>query len=244
MKNILETKNLERSFGGVRAIDNFSLNATYGEIIGLVGPNGSGKTTLVNILTGLLEKDSGKVILHGAERVKIKPWENPIYSATRTFQEIRLFEQISAIDNILVVLTERDPFKALFERHGELHQKRVEEILRFIGLYEKRNSLALHLSYGQRKLLEIARVMAMDSQLIFLDEPFAGLFPEIIKKIEEVIVKFKHEGKTVFLIEHNLGIIRRICDRVVVMDAGKILAEGIPEEILNKKEVIEAYIGE
>ncbi len=244
MKNILETKNLEKAFGGIQAINNLSLSLEGGKIIGIVGPNGSGKTTLINIVTGLLEKDSGKIALSETDRRKIKPWENPVYGITRTFQQVRLFEQISVLDNILVILTEREPFRAIFERHGKFHENRAEEILKFVELYEKRNSLALNLSYGQRKLLEIARVMAMDTKIIFLDEPFAGLFPEVVKKIEEIILKFKQKGKTIILIEHNMGIIRKICDQVIVMDAGKLLAEGNPGEVLSKKAVIEAYLGE
>ena len=243
MKNILETEKITKNFGGISAINNLTISFAEGEITGLIGPNGSGKTTLVNVLTGFLPKDSGSTWWSGVEREKIRPWENSVYNVTRTFQQARLFEQISTIDNILVMLTAREPIKALLERHGKLHTKRAEEILKSIGLFEKRNTISLNLSYGQRKLLEMGRVIAMDSKIIFFDEPFAGLFPEMVKKIEDIILEFKRMGKTIILIEHNMGIIRKICDQIIVMDAGELLAKGRPEEVLDKKEVIEAYLG-
>ncbi len=242
--NIIKTKQLVKSFGGVHALDHLSISIPQGEITGLVGPNGSGKTTLVNILSGFSLGDEGIIMIDGVERKNIKPWDNPVYSITRTFQQVRLFEQMTVLDNILVVLTERAPFAALFERHKEFHIKRAIEVLELVDLHDKKNSLVTNLSYGQRKLLEIARVMAMDAKIILLDEPFAGLFPEIIKRVQEMILKLKSEGKTIILIEHNMNIIRTLSDYVIVMDAGKLLAEGKPEEVLNRKDVIEAYLGE
>ncbi len=242
--HILETKNLVKSFGGVHAIDRLSINIEKGKITGLVGPNGSGKTTLINVLSGFLPHDSGEIFFSGIERKKIKPWENQAYSITRTFQQIRLFEQMSAFDNILVILTERSAFSALFEKHTEYHIKTAEDILKKVDLYEKRFHHAESLSYGQRKLLEIGRVLAMNAEIILFDEPFAGLFPEVIKKIEEIIQTLKQEGKTIVLVEHNMAIIRRLCDHLIVMDAGKLLAEGYPEKVLSEKIVLEAYLGE
>ncbi|HEV7423969.1 MAG TPA: ABC transporter ATP-binding protein [Candidatus Paceibacterota bacterium] len=244
MENILETKNLIKSFGGVHALDHLSLNIKEGEITGLVGPNGSGKTTLINVLSGFFSNDSGSVLFSETERGKILPWENQVYSITRTFQQIRLFDQMNALNNILVILTERNPFLAIFERHTEFHLKRAEEILKRVDLYEKRFHNAGDLSYGQRKLLEIGRVLAMDSKIILFDEPFAGLFPEVVKKIEQIIKELKAEGKTIVLVEHNMAIIRSLCDHLIVMDAGKLLSEGSPEKVLGERAVLEAYLGE
>lgn len=244
MKYILETKNLVKSFGGVHAVDHLSVNIQAGEITGLVGPNGSGKTTLINALSGFFPHDGGEIFFSGAERKKILSWENQIYSITRTFQQIRLFDQMSVLDNILVILTERSPFYALFERHNAYHLKTAEDILKKVDLYEKRFHNASDLSYGQRKLLEIGRVLATDANIILFDEPFAGLFPEIIKKVEEIILNLKQEGKSVVLVEHNMAIIRRLCDHLIVLDAGKLLAEGHPEKVLSEKIVLEAYLGE
>ena len=244
MKNILETKELIKSFGGVHAVDHLSVNIQEGQITGLVGPNGSGKTTLINLLSGFSLYDGGSVFFGGAERKKITPWENQIYNITRTFQQIKLFDQMSVLDNILVIITERNPFLALFERHSKYHISQAEDILKQVDLFEKRFHNAGELSYGQKKLLEIGRVLAMDTKIILFDEPFAGLFPEIIKKIENIIKALKQEGKTIVLVEHNMNIIRNLCDHLIVMDAGKLLAEGHPEKVLSERVVLEAYLGE
>lgn len=244
MKYILETKQLVKSFDGVHAVDHLSINVEEGNITGLVGPNGSGKTTLINLLSGFSSHDLGAVFFSGTERRKILPWENQVYNITRTFQQIRLFDQMSVLDNILVILTERSPFRALFERHTKYHIKQAEDILKRVDLYEKRFHNAGDLSYGQRKLLEIGRVLAMNSIIILFDEPFAGLFPEVIKKIEAIIKELKQEGKTIVLVEHNMAIIRSLCDYVIVMDAGKLLADGHPEKVLSERIVLEAYLGE
>lgn len=241
---ILQTKKLVKSFGGVHAVDHLSVNIREGQITGLVGPNGSGKTTLINVLSGFSSSDGGEIFFSGTARKKIRPWENQIYGITRTFQQIRLFDQLSVLDNILVILTERAPFYALLERHSAFHIKQAEDILQKVDLYEKRFHNAGDLSYGQRKLLEIGRVLAMDAKIILLDEPFAGLFPEIIKKIEEIILNLKQEGRNIVLVEHNMAIIRKLCDHLIVMDAGKLLAEGRPEKVLSEKIVLEAYLGE
>lgn len=244
MEYILETKKLVKNFGGVCAVDHLSVGIPKGQITGLVGPNGSGKTTFINTLSGFSTHDSGEIILSGTKRGQVLPSENQIYGLTRTFQQICLFDQMSALENILVILTERSPLYALFERHSEFHLKTAEDILKKVDLYEKRFECAGSLSYGQRKLLEIGRVLAMNSEIILLDEPFAGLFPEMIKKIEEIIQNLKQEGKSIVLVEHNMAIIRRLCDHLIVMDAGKLLALGHPEKVLSEKAVLEAYLGE
>ncbi len=241
---ILETKNLTRRFEGVRAVDGLSIKIEKGRITGIIGPNGSGKTTLINLLSGMLPMYDGAIVINGVGLHKIKPHEVMLYGITRTFQNIRLFEQMTVLDNILVVLTERNVFGALFEKHSEYHLKIAEEVLSKVGLREKKNQLAVNLSYGQRKLLEIARAMAMKAEIFLFDEPFAGLFPEMIKIVSGIMQELKKEEKTVVLIEHNMNIIRELCDHVLVMDSGKLLAEGGTKEVLEKREVIEAYLGE
>jgi ABC-type branched-subunit amino acid transport system ATPase component len=178
------------------------------------------------------------------ELTKIVSTELPAYGVTRTFQDVRLFEQMSVLDNILVVLTERSVFSSLFVQHTELHLNQAEEVLKRVGLWEKHNEQAGSLSYGQRKLLEIARVLAMDAEVILFDEPFAGLFKEMVKTIVEIFRGLKQQGKTIILIEHNMDLIRELSDYVFVMDEGKLLAEGLPIEVLKQREVIEAYLGE
>jgi len=240
---IIATKNLTKQFGGVHAIQGLSLEIKKGTIDGIVGPNGSGKTTLINILSGLLPIDSGMVVVGGSALTEILPYEIKTYGITRTFQEVRLFNQLPVIDNILLVLTERDVWSAFFEKHNQYHQKFAEEVLRKVRLWEKRDQLAGNLSYGQRKLLEIARTLAMKAEVYLFDEPFAGLFPEMRKIVTGIIQELKRENKTVILIEHDMGLIRDLCDHVFVMDEGKLLAEGKPDYVLGQREVIEAYLG-
>lgn len=247
--DILKTQNLTKRFDGVLAVDNLSISIRKGEITSIIGPNGSGKTTLTNMLSGLIPIDGGCVVLHGSVVLKsIKPYDIPSYGITRTFQDVRLFEQMTVIDNVLVVLTERNVFGAVFERHGAFHLKQAEEVLKKAGLWEKRKEPVAGLSYGQRKLLEIARVLALsasaEAAVVLFDEPFAGLFPQMVKAVSSIIRGMKEEGRTIVLIEHNMDIIRALSDRVIVMDSGRLLAEGRPEDVLSKKEVIEAYLGE
>ncbi|MDD5068173.1 MAG: ABC transporter ATP-binding protein [Candidatus Pacebacteria bacterium] len=242
---ILETKSLVKRFDGVHAVDHLSLSFEAGKITGIIGPNGSGKSTLVNLLTGIIPLDSGKVVVLGKEKIsKVISHEVSTLGITRTFQDVRLFEQMSVLDNVLVVLTERHVLNSLFERHGAYHLAKAEEVLKRVGLWEKHKELAGGLSYGQRKLLEIARILAMDSKIILLDEPFAGLFPEMLKIMVSIIKDLRACGTSIILIEHNMELIRELSDYVFVLDSGELLAEGKPEEVLARKDVIEAYLGE
>ena len=241
---ILETKNLSKRFDGVQAVDDLSVMIEKGKITGIIGPNGSGKTTLINLLSGMLPADDGTVVVSGVIIQAMKPHQIYNYGITRTFQNIRLFEQMTVLDNILVVLTERNVLSSLFEKHTEYHLKKAEDVLCKTGLWEKRNQLTVNLSYGQRKLLEIARTLAMKAEIYLFDEPFAGLFPEMRKIVVGIIIELKQDDKTVVLIEHDMGLIRELCDYVFVMDEGKLLTEGKPSYVLERKEVIEAYLGE
>lgn len=240
---ILETKNLTKRFDGVRALDTLSVGIERGAITGVIGPNGSGKSTLVNVLTGLLPADSGAVSIDSVRLAKIVPADMPTYGITRTFQEVRLFGQMSVLDNLLVVMTERNVFSALFERHRAWHIEKAEEILDAVGLAEKRDERVEHLSYGQRKLLEIGRALAMDAEILLLDEPFSGLSPRMVKVVKSLLTRLQREGKTILLIEHNIDIIRELSNRLVVLDSGALLAEGKPEAVLAMPSVIAAYLG-
>lgn len=245
MNIILKTKKITKKFDGVKAVDDLSIEIEKGKITGLIGPNGSGKTTLVNLLTGMTFFDEGSVFINGSkELLKIKPYDIFTFGVTRTFQDVKLFEQMTVLDNILVILTERNVISALFEKHKKFHNEHAKEVLKKVGLWEKRNELAINLSYGQRKLLEIARVLSTKSDIYFLDEPFAGLFPEMVKLISEIIKELKQQGKTIILIEHDMSLIRELCDYVFVMESGSLLVEGKPNEVLENRKVIEAYLGE
>lgn len=240
----LEIKRLVKYFEGVKALDGVTLDFERGKITSVIGPNGSGKTTFINVLSGMTANDGGAMVIAGSEALKkVKAQEVAGLGITRTFQEVRLFEQMTVLDNILVVLTRRGVWGALFERREKRYESRAEEVLRRVGLWEKRKQLSAELSYGQRKLLEIARVAAMDTEIVLLDEPFAGLFPEMVKLIVEIVKEMRQEGKTVILVEHNMNLIRELSDYLFVLDSGKLLAEGGPEEVLEQPEVIEAYLG-
>ncbi|MEK7136389.1 MAG: ABC transporter ATP-binding protein [Patescibacteria group bacterium] len=242
---MLSTKNLKKHFDGVKAVHNLSLDFAPGQITGIIGPNGSGKSTLVNLLTGVMPFDDGAVYIGDKLKLdRLQAYDVAEYGITRTFQDVRLFEQMTVLDNLLVVLTERNIFSAFFERHKKFHLDEDERLLRQIGLWDKRDALAVNLSYGQRKLLEVARALAMPADIYFFDEPFAGLFTEMVKIVSGVLRELKMAGKTVVLIEHNMDLIRELSDTVVVLDAGELLAAGKPYEVLSKREVVEAYLGE
>ena len=242
---MLSTKNLKKHFDGVKAVHNLSLEFAPGQITGIIGPNGSGKSTLVNLLTGVMPFDGGAGYIGETLKLeKLAAYDVAEYGITRTFQDVRLFEQMTVLDNLLVVLTERNIFSAFFERHKRLHLDEAERLLTKVGLWEKRDALAVNLSYGQRKLLEVARALAMPADIYFFDEPFAGLFTEMVKIVAEVLRELRAAGKMVVLIEHNMDLIRELSDTVVVLDAGELLAIGKPADVLAKSEVVEAYLGE
>ena len=240
----LETHHLGKSFGGVHAVADLSLAFAKGKVTSVVGPNGSGKTTLVNLLSGLLPFDRGTIAVAGSAHASFLPHEAPSLGITRTFQDVRVFEQMTVMDNILIAFGARSWVVAFFERAELAHAAKAEEILRRVGLWEKRDAQGNALSYGQRKLLEIGRAMAMDTEIILLDEPFAGLFKEMVRTVVSIILELKAAGKTVVLIEHNMDLIRELSDHLIVMDAGALLAEGKPEDVLARRDVIDAYLGE
>ena len=241
---LFATKNLVKKFGGVHAVDHVSIEFPAGAITALVGPNGSGKTTLINTVTGLLPIDGGEVVVGERMRLKkINPFDIASFGVTRTFQSVRLIGQMTVLNNLLLVLTERSVWGALFERHSKLHLEHTEALLKKVGLWEKRHELAENLSYGQRKLLEIARALAMKSSIYFFDEPFAGLFAEMRKTVSGILRELKAGGAAVVLVEHDMALVRELADRCVVLDSGKLIAEGSPEEVLSQQTVIDAYLG-
>ncbi len=245
----LKTHNLSKHFEGVKAVQNLSVQFEPGKVTGVIGPNGSGKSTLINALTGVTPITSGSIVIAGKEKIsQMNASETIDFGITRTFQEVRLFEQMTVLDNILVVTTARGPLKALFEKHSKYHLAIAEQVLKQVGMWQFKDKDAVQLSYGQRKLLEIARILAMKeigkADIIFFDEPFAGLFPEMRKVVVSVIQDLKNKGATVVLVEHNMDLIRELSDTVIVMDSGELLAEGKAEHVLAQRDVIEAYLGE
>ncbi len=240
----LQTDKVSKHFGAVRAVDELSIAIPSTGMTSIVGPNGSGKSTLVNLLSGTLPLDGGLVIIDGKGLRVVHAFETPDHGLTRTFQEVRLFDQITVWDNIMVVLTSRPWLPALFERAKPDYKQKAEEILKKVGMWEKRGALAQNLSYGQRKLLEIGRAMAMEVKVYLFDEPFAGLFPQMLERVKDLMKEMRDQGHTIVFIEHNMDIVRELSDHIFVLDSGTLLAEGEVEDVLNRPEVIEAYLGD
>ena len=240
---VLATQDLLKQFASVKAINYLSISIPMHGITSIIGPNGSGKSTLINLLSGTLPIDGGMVIIQGSAMRAILPYHSPAHGITRTFQEVRLFNQMTVWDNILVVLTERGVLKSLFEPNRSAYQSRARELLEAVGLWEKRRDLAENLSYGQRKLLEVSRALAMNVNVYLFDEPFAGLFPAMLQRVTHLLEDLKQQGKSIIFIEHNMDLIRQLSDYTFVLDSGELLAEGPVNEVLSRPEVIEAYLG-
>jgi ABC-type branched-subunit amino acid transport system ATPase component len=243
--SILKLKNFHKHFNGTKAVNGVGFKIEKGKITGLIGPNGSGKSTLINLVTGVIPKDKGVVVISDSVNIEnIRPFDIKTFGITRTFQNVQVFEQMTVLDNILLTLSKRTVWGSLFEKHSQIYEDRASDILKLIGLSAKKNELAENLSYGQRKLLEIGRAISMDVDVILFDEPYAGLFPEMVKKVSEILKHLREQDKAILLVEHNMDLIRELCDHLVVMNAGEVLAEGSPENVLKKCNVVEAYLGE
>ena len=249
-KTWLEIDGLGKSFDGVRALAGFSCSLWEGEILGLIGPNGAGKTTLFNVISGFLAPESGNVVLRGISLAGMPPHRIAIAGIARTFQDLRLIRQLSVLDNVLLSFRDQPGeklgnvfFRWKSSREQEsANRKQAMSLLDEVGLAEKANEPAEDLSYGQQKLLSLVCCLAAKADLLLLDEPVAGIAPEMIEKILGVIRDLPNKGKSVMLIEHDLDAVMQVCDRVVFMDAGAKVSEGTPEEVRNDPKVIEAYI--
>lgn len=248
---LLELQNVTKTFGGVRAVDDVSLSLTEGRITSLIGPNGAGKTTLFGLITGFLPPDAGTVYYRGREIKGLPSYRIAQMGIGRLFQDVRVFDRLTALDNVLLARKHQrgeNPLTALFLRRRTLKEesKNVEEARRwldFVGLGEMEGSLGEDLSYGQQKLLAIARLLANDADLLLLDEPTAGVNPAMVRSVLDLIRRLVQEGKTVVVIEHNMTVIMEISDWVFFLDDGKLVSFGLPEEILGDPAVREAYIG-
>jgi ABC-type branched-subunit amino acid transport system ATPase component len=248
---MLQVQNLYKEFDGIKAVDDLSFSIEDNTIVALVGPNGSGKTTVFNIVSGFLEAEKGKVILDAKDITSVSPYKIACLGIGRTFQNIRLFPQISVLDNVMLGLKYEtgDRFSSAFFQTRRMKKeeaeniKKAEELLKFVGLSNKRDDLAENLSHGQRKLLELARILALEPKIFLLDEPTAGLFPENKRTMFGLIRELKESGKTVLFIEHDLHSVMDIAEKIIVLDHGKKIAEGTPGEIRQNKEVLRAYLG-
>ena len=243
MKTAIEISNLTKQFMGLKAVNDLSLEIPEGATTGLIGPNGSGKTTLMNVLTGILLPESGTITIHGRAHTRVRTLKLRDLKIARTFQDGRLIEQLSVEENLYLSVCQNKPLHSLFEIKTAPYQQRLEEVLKITNLTDHRLKKAEDLSYGLRKLLEIARALIQEADIYFFDEPFTGLFPEVVEQVVNIIKMLQKQQKTIVIIEHNMGLIERLCDHVIVLDAGKLLAEGSPQSVLKNKSVQEAYLG-
>ena len=250
-ENVLEVDSLTLKFGGLTALDDVSFSISRGEILGLIGPNGAGKTTCFNAITGVYAPTSGDIRFLGESLRGAKKYQITKRGIARTFQSIRLFKAMTALENVLVgtdANARSGLLSALFRtpwqrREETAAHNRAMELLRFMGLHTKADELAANLSYGDQRRLEIARAMATNPQLLCLDEPAAGFNPAEKRKLMELIRKIRDQGYTVLLIEHDMKLVMGVTDRIVVLEFGRKIAEGAPAEIRDNPAVIAAYLG-
>lgn len=249
-KTLLETNELRKHFGGTKAVDGVSLSISAGSIVSIIGPNGAGKTTLFSLVTGFVPCDGGEVLFGGRDVTQIAAYQRVRLGMGRTFQEMRLIYRLSAMENVWLSLPKQKGetlIGALLCRDKGEKNRRCTEAkgwLEYVGIPDTADKLAGELSYGQQKLLSVACCLGLGAELLLLDEPVAGVNPELAGQLLALLERLRHDkGKTIVLIEHNMDAVMRISDRVVAMDEGRIIADGTPEDVQKSAEVIEAYLG-
>ncbi|NTW95905.1 MAG: ABC transporter ATP-binding protein [Erysipelotrichaceae bacterium] len=255
--SLLSIEKVTRNFGGLTAVSNVSLTIEEGELVGLIGPNGAGKTTLFNVLTGVYSPSAGKITLtkngKTIELSKLPPYKITHHGVARTFQNIRLFKELTVLENVKVAMNESTQyglFGALtrigkfFSSEADI-EKRAHDFLKTVQLDDLAYDKAKNLPYGKQRQLEIARAMSTGAKLLVLDEPAAGMNPQETHALTSFIAQIRKEmNLTIILIEHDMSLVMTICERIFVLDYGKLIAQGNPSEIKNNPKVIEAYLGE
>jgi ABC-type branched-subunit amino acid transport system ATPase component len=242
---ILNGKNVTKKFGDLVALGGVDFEVEEGEILSIIGPNGSGKTTLFNCITGIYRPDGGTIYFKEKEITEKKPSEICLSGLSRTFQITHLFPGLTCIENLLLSIQEHkgNLFSRLLDLDESEEWEKAEEILSFLGIDILKNVPAGNLSYGQQKLLEMGTVLMPDPELVLLDEPAGGVNPTLIKRIMDRILTMNEEGITFVIVEHNMDVVMKYSHRIIVLDHGKKIAEGLPEDIKENDDVIRAYFG-
>lgn len=249
---LLEVKDLTKNFGGLTAVGDVTMELHEGELVGLIGPNGAGKTTLFNLLTGVYEPSEGTISLAGTILNGKAPSKIASLGLGRTFQNIRLFKNMTVLENVLIGLGNHgksEVFASFFRlpafyKNEEALKTKAIELLKIFDLDGDADALAKNLPYGQQRRLEIVRALATEPKILFLDEPAAGMNPQETAELTQLIRKIKEEfGITIILIEHDMSLVMEVTERIYVLEYGRLIAHGTPEEIRNNKRVIEAYLG-
>jgi len=250
---LLKINKLTKEFGGLKAVSNFNMEINKGELIGLIGPNGAGKTTAFNLMTGVYEPTSGQIDFDGKSLLGLKPYQVTQQGIARTFQNIRLFSDLTVIDNVKIAyhfhvkygIAEAVMRVGRYYPEEDVIEQKALECLKMFKLDDRRDEIARNLPYGEQRRLEIARALAAEPQLLLLDEPAAGMNPQETHELMEMIRWIRDELKlTILLIEHDMSLVMGVCERIYVLDYGSIIAAGTPLEIRSNPRVIEAYLGE